>query len=89
MQLPSAALSARHGGDIVTDPADAEDLRPLEPVVVLDVLLRASPGQAPGAAGERIGERAWVRFATGSRPLALEMARALRQQVLRRFNPQL
>lgn len=38
-QLPSAALSTRHGGPVVTDPQDSEALRPLQPVVLLDVRL--------------------------------------------------
>lgn len=79
--LPSAALSARHGGDIPTDPAD--DLKALQPVVLLDLRLDAA---AEGR--ERLGERAWVRLDTGFAPLALQAARALRRQVLRRFNPQ-
>jgi putative peptide zinc metalloprotease protein len=54
MRLPSAALSARHGGAILTDPAD--DLKPLQPVVVLDLRLsgppdaRAAEGREPLAA---------------------------------------
>lgn len=82
MQLPSAALSARHGGDIQTDPAD--DLKPLQPVVLLDLRL---DGWA-GAGLERLGERAWVRFDAGLAPLALQAAQTLQRQVLRRFNPQ-
>jgi putative peptide zinc metalloprotease protein len=39
LQLPSAALSARHGGSVQTDPADKDDLKPLQPVVLLDVRL--------------------------------------------------
>ncbi len=93
MQLPSAALSARHGGDIVTDPLDTSDRAPTGPVVVLDVQLQpAAKGDAAAAdlvAGARIGERAWVRFGAGAQPLALQWARALRSQLLRRFNPQL
>jgi putative peptide zinc metalloprotease protein len=84
MQLPSAALSARHGGDVPTDPRDADDLRPTEPVVLVDVRLGASAG----VSDERIGERAWVRLDSGLSPLALQWARAIRRQVLRRFNPQ-
>lgn len=83
LRLPSAALSTRHGGPVLTDPADKDDLKPLAPVVVLDVQL-----DLPGSvAQERIGERAWVRFGAGASPVALQIAQALRQQVLRRFNP--
>ena len=35
-----------------------------------------------------IGERAWVRFGAAASPLALQLAQALRQQVLRRFSAQ-
>lgn len=89
LELPSAALSTRHGGDIVTDPADDRDRRPVGPVVLLDVQLRAPQAGSVESAGMRIGERAWVRFGDGAQPLALQWARALRSQMLRRFNPQL
>ncbi len=83
MRLPSAALSARHGGGVLTDPLDPDDMKPLQPVVLLDVRL-----DAPAGAGhERIGERAWVRFDAGPAPLLWQLAQALRQQVLRNFNP--
>ncbi len=89
MQLPSAALSTRHGGDIVTDPLDTEARKPIEPVLVFDVQLSAASAQQPGAAtGHRIGERAWVRFDAGASPAVLQLAQALRTQMLRRFNPQ-
>jgi putative peptide zinc metalloprotease protein len=88
MQLPSAALSARHGGDVQTDPRDADDLKPLQPVVLLDVSLDARPQAQDGSGRERIGERAWVRFDTGLAPLALQFAQALQRTVLRHFNPQ-
>jgi putative peptide zinc metalloprotease protein len=94
MVLPSAALSTRHGGGVLTDPRDPADLKPLQPVVMLDVRLDAAPGgQRPqstegASVGERIGERAWVRFDDGFSPLVFQWVRALRQQVLRRFNPQ-
>ena len=88
LRLPSAALSARHGGDVQTDPRDADDLTPLHPVVLLDV--RLAPVFAPGGEriSERIGERAWIRFDAGLLPPAWQLARALRRQVLQRFNPQ-
>ena len=82
--LPSAALSARHGGPVQTDPQDADALRPLLPVVLLDVRLE----EPLGARGSRLGERAWVRFDAGWSPLALQWGRALQRQVLQRFNPQ-
>lgn len=85
-QLPSAALSDRHGGDIATDPSDREALQPLHPVVLLDVQLDAAPGETAAASG-RLGERAWVRFDTGFAPLALQLTRALQRELLKRFNP--
>lgn len=92
MQLPSAALSARHGGDVQTDPRDPDDLKLLLPVVVLDVRLAAADktvveGPDDGAS-QRVGERAWVRFESGWSPLAMQWAQSLRRQLLRRFNPQ-
>ena len=84
LQLPSAALSARHGGSIQTDPKDGDDLKPLQPVVLLDIRLDARRK----ATVERIGERAWVRFDTGAAPLAVQAARGIQRLVLSRFNPQ-
>ena len=83
-QLPSAALSSRHGGPVVTEPQDSDALRPLHPVVLLDVRLQSLP-PTPGG---RLGERAWVRFDAGWSPLALQWGRGLHRQVLGRFNPQ-
>lgn len=79
--LPSAALSERHGGPVPTDPQDAEGVKTLQPVVLLDV-------QLSDAADARVGERAWVRFDTGFAPLGWQAAQALHALVLRRFNPQ-
>lgn len=83
LQLPSAALSARHGGSIQTDPKDDKDLQPLQPVVLLDIRLDAQGERN----ANRIGERAWVRFDTGAAPLLLQAARAMQRLVLTRFNP--
>ena len=83
-KLPSAALSARHGGDVQTEPREAGDLTALRPVVLLDVRV---PGVA-ASVGERIGERAWVRFDGGYAPLAVQAARALTRAAQERFNPQ-
>lgn len=84
LQLPSAALATQHGGPVVTDPADKEGLRPLAPVLLLDIRVEG----AGVATGGRIGERAWVRFDDGSMPLVGQLAQALRQLFLRRFNAQ-
>lgn len=82
-RLPSAALSARHGGEVATDPLDREDLKPLQPVVLLDVALAPGP-----LADGRIGERAWVRLDHGASPLAWQALAWLRRTALQRFNPQ-
>jgi putative peptide zinc metalloprotease protein len=79
-QLPAAALGSRSGGRVPVDPADAQGLRAMQPVVVGEVQLQ-------GAAADRIGQRVLVRFEHGSAPLLLQAARALQQQVLRHFNP--
>jgi putative peptide zinc metalloprotease protein len=84
-RLPTAALGNRHGGDIVTDPADADGLLTREPVVVLDLQLT----QADPAASRRMGERAWVRFDAGTAPLALQLAQALQRSWARHFGRQL
>ncbi len=83
-RLPSAALSQRHGGNVLTDPKDADDLQPLQPVVLLDLQLSGAANPAPG----RIGERAWVRFDGGLAPLALQLARGLQRTALHQLNPQ-
>lgn len=91
LRLPSAALSQRHGGQIATDPQDKDDLIPLQPVLLLDVQLHAAePGlAAPALPTTRLGERAWVRFDGGLSPLAWQLARRVRRELLQRFNPQL
>ena len=81
-QLPSAALSQRHGGPVATDPQDPHDLKPVQPVVLLDLQLAADGGTVA-----RLGERAWVRFDAGWSPLALQLARGLQRAVMQRFNP--
>ncbi len=80
-ELPSAALSARNGGSVLTDPRDAKDLQPMVPVVLLDVRLDG----AAGAAAQRPGERAWVRFDAGFAPLAVQAAQALARRFQRQF----
>ncbi len=78
-QLPSAALSRRHGGPVETDPRDEHALRALRPVVMLDAVLAA----APAGGLQRIGERAWVRLDGGWAPLALQWGRQLLATVQR------
>jgi putative peptide zinc metalloprotease protein len=84
-RLPSAALSERHGGPIATDPKDADDLKPLEPVVLVDVRLApAAAGARAAGPAARIGERAWVRLDDGFAPLAWQWLRAAQHAIARR-----
>ena len=77
-RLPSAALGDRAGGAVVTDPADPEGLRTLEPLFTFDLVV-------PQRAMERVGGRAWVRFDHGSRPLAQQWLLRLRQLFIGQF----
>jgi putative peptide zinc metalloprotease protein len=78
--LPSAALGERGGGRYVTDPADKEGMRTLEPVFLFDLELQ-------GERLQNLGQRAWVRFDLGYEPLAVQGYRRLRQLFLKHFNP--
>jgi putative peptide zinc metalloprotease protein len=80
-QLPTAALGDRAGGPFVTDPADKDGLKTLEPVFLLDLQLSSMTLQ-------RVGGRAWMRFDHGARPLAFQWHRRLQQLFLQQFNPQ-
>lgn len=79
LNLPSAALGTNGGGDIQIDPTDPQGLRALETVFQLDIVL---PEQVKDP---HIGGRAHVRLEHGTRPLALQWYRALRQLFLRKF----
>jgi putative peptide zinc metalloprotease protein len=79
-ELPSAALGDRGGGMLVTDPADRDGIRTLQPFVVVDLALGATDF-------ERAGARTWVRFEHGASPLAQQWYRRLRQVFLKQFNP--
>lgn len=79
-ELPSAALGDRGGGALATDPADADGLRVLEPVMLFDLKL-------PASRLERVGARAWVRFDHGTTPLAVRWERRLRQLFLKHIGP--
>jgi putative peptide zinc metalloprotease protein len=88
-RLPSAALSERHGGPIATDPKDTDDLRPLEPVVLVDVRLAPTPREGAAAAADaRVGERAWVRLDEGFAPLAWQWAQDAQRAIARRIEAQ-
>jgi putative peptide zinc metalloprotease protein len=82
--LPSAALAEYSGGTIQTDPQDPKHLKPVDGVVLADVVLSG----AAGAASTRIGTRAWVRIDHGSAPLAVQLARSAQQLFLKHFNPE-
>lgn len=79
-QLPSAALSERHGGPLATTAEDADALTTQAPVVLLDVAV-------PGLSARHIGERGYVRIDHGRRSLAARGLRQLRQLLLSHFNP--
>ena len=78
--LPSAALGQQAGGRHLTDGADKEGTRTLEPVFLFDVLLESEVLQ-------RLGQRAWVRFDLAPQPLAAQAYRGLRQLFLKHFSP--
>jgi len=74
--LPAAALGVHAGGRIETDPADADGLRTLRPVAVIDV-------QVPDLAVQRLGARLLVRFDHGAQPLGARLLHRLQQLTLR------
>lgn len=74
--LPAAALGVQAGGRIETDPTDADGLRTLQPVAVIDV-------QVPDLAVQRLGARLLVRFDHGPQPLGARWLRRLQQLMLR------
>ncbi len=76
-ELPSLALGTAGGGDIVLDPQSPE--RALESLFHFEVAL------ADTAERTFIGSRVYVRFEHGTRPLALRLARTLRQLFLSQF----
>ena len=78
--LPSPALGDRGGGVLVTDSADPDGVRAIEPVVLFDLALQDRNL-------ERAGGRAWVRFEHSAKPLASQWYRRMRQVFLQQFNP--
>lgn len=77
--LPSAALGDRAGGNRITDPADKEGVKTLEPVFLVDLTL-------PPQSTRRVGGRAWVHFDHGAEPLAMQWNRRFQQQFLKHFS---
>lgn len=79
-RLPSPALAEPMGGPLVLDPTAREQDTALRPFFVVDVALPA------GAAPDRWGERAWLRFDHGAEPVASRLWRRARQTFLRVFH---
>jgi putative peptide zinc metalloprotease protein len=77
--LPSVALGDRAGGSRITDPADKDGVRTLQPVFLVDLIL-------PPNATRRVGGRAWVHFDHGAEPLAVQWARRAQQLFLKHFS---
>ena len=77
--LPSPALGDRAGGSRITDPADKDGTKTLEPVFLVDLTL-------PPNATQRVGGRAWVHFDHGTEPLAVQWTRRVRQLFLQHFS---
>lgn len=82
-ELPSPALGDRFGGPILTDPADQQGR-----LAARDLVLLALELPAPVAtARPPVGQRVWVRFDRGLRPLGWTLARRAQQAVLVHFSP--
>lgn len=77
--LPSPALGDRAGGNRITDPADQDGVKTLEPVFLVDLAL-------PPGATNRVGGRAWVHFDHGAAPLAVQWTRRAQQLFLKHFS---
>jgi putative peptide zinc metalloprotease protein len=78
-EIPHLALATTGGGAIVLDPAHPDKPQPLETLFHFDLRTAASPLPA------LLGERVFVRFDHGSEPVALRIARGIRQLFLRQF----
>ena len=78
-ELPSAALSLREGGSIVTAPNDPNGLKTIERIFIVDLALPKTVSTVV------FGERVYVRFNHGNEPLAWQALRRLRQLFLSRF----
>jgi putative peptide zinc metalloprotease protein len=79
-QLPSAALGAKGGGPLPSDPRDDKGLATLESVFEFELLLGA---EVPH---EFLGSRVHVRFAHAPEPIGWRMVRALRRVFLSQFS---
>jgi len=84
-QLPSRAMGSMGGGDFAISPDDPDGLRTLEKVFQFDIGLQSSelqnfPKQI------FVGERVYVKFNHGKKPLAQHFYRSLRQLFLSKFD---
>ena len=76
--LPSAALGLKGGGDEITDPADEQGVRTIEPVFLVDV-------EVADKALQRIGGRVFVRFEHGNASLVQHASQRIQQLYLKHF----
>lgn len=79
VDLPSPALGSEGGGEIPVDPTDPQGLRALDTIFQIDLSLPLEITDA------HIGGRVYVKFDLGSKPLAFQWYRSLRQLLLRKF----
>ena len=79
-QLPSAALGSAGGGPFAVDPHDNQGVTTLNRIFQVDLAL---PG---GVQAAYLGARVYVRFDHGLEPVGLQLYRALRTLLLRRFD---
>jgi putative peptide zinc metalloprotease protein len=79
MQLPTAALGTSGGGRILVDPTAQDTVTTFNRVFEVDVALPES------IEPQWLGQRMKVRFDHGTRPLASQVYRELRQIFLTRF----
>lgn len=77
-RLPAPALADKAGGPVATDPADADGLRPGEPLFALDVVLSERIPRAGGLAR--------VKLELAPRPLLQSWGLRVRQLLLRHFS---
>jgi putative peptide zinc metalloprotease protein len=80
-ELPSGALGSAGGGQIATDPTDAQGVKAMEKVFQFDLELPALSRVVVN-----VGGRVHVRFDHGWEPLAMQWYRQVRQLFLARFN---
>lgn len=80
-QLPSPALGFPAGGTFLTDPSDQEGLTTLQPFFLVDLVLPNYPVQ-------QIGNRVWVRFDHGYKPILQQWAIQWKQLLMQHFSSQ-